>query len=35
MQNGADFTILSMDELPFVIEETNPLLLKGKRPFSK
>lgn len=32
LQNGADFTIKSMSELPPLIERINSLILEGKRP---
>lgn len=32
LDNGADFTIRSMSELPTVIEQINALLAEGKRP---
>jgi phosphonoacetaldehyde hydrolase len=35
IQNGADFTIKSMSELPQLIERINHLISEGKRPFSK
>lgn len=34
LQNGADFTIKSMSELPPLIEEINALILEGKRPYT-
>jgi phosphonoacetaldehyde hydrolase len=35
LQNGADFTIKSMSELPQLIERINHLISEGKRPFAK
>ncbi|KAA0948676.1 phosphonoacetaldehyde hydrolase [Sporosarcina sp. ANT_H38] len=35
MQNGADFTILTMRELPELIERINSLISDGKRPNSR
>jgi phosphonoacetaldehyde hydrolase len=35
IQNGADFTIRTMAELPGLIEKINGLLLEGKRTGSK
>ena len=35
LQNGADFTIESMSELPQLIERINHLILEGKRPYAK
>ena len=35
LNNGADFTIKSMSELPQLIEKINGLIAEGKRPFSK
>ena len=35
LQNGADFTIKSMSELPPLIEKINHLISEGKRPFVK
>ena len=35
LQNGADFTIQSMSELPQVIEQINQLIGEGKRPSCK
>ncbi|MDW0114308.1 phosphonoacetaldehyde hydrolase [Sporosarcina saromensis] len=35
MQNGADFTIQTINDLPQVIEQINRLLSEGKRPKSK
>ncbi|RHW37484.1 phosphonoacetaldehyde hydrolase [Lysinibacillus yapensis] len=35
LQNGADFTIKSMGELPELIERINLLISEGKRPFTK
>lgn len=32
MNNGADFTIETMSELPQLIDEINDLLADGKRP---
>lgn len=32
MQNGADFTIKTMSELPDIIERINSLISDGKRP---
>ncbi len=32
LQNGADFTIKSMSELPQLIERINDLISEGKRP---
>ncbi len=34
-QNGADFTIRSMSELPPLIEKINGLIAEGKKPYSK
>lgn len=35
LQNGADFTIKSMSELPQLIERINHLISEGKRPYAK
>jgi phosphonoacetaldehyde hydrolase len=35
MQNGADFTIQSMSELPGLIERINSLISQGKRPHAR
>ena len=35
LQNGADFTIKSMSELPQLLERINQLISEGKRPFAK
>lgn len=35
LQNGADFTIRSMSELPPLIERINRLISEGKRPYVK
>lgn len=35
MQNGADFTIQSIDELPQLIQKINSLIEEGKRPSCK
>lgn len=35
LQNGADFTIQSMSELPLLIERINHLITDGKRPNAK
>ncbi len=35
LQNGADFTIKSMSELPALVEKINHLISEGRRPFIK